>query len=211
MMYPSPALIVRAAVLALPLALLWPDLRHVVESRMSWHMLGEFPALFASGWAFHRLGSRHAAMRRHLQAIARLDWRGWTGATMTSIVTFGWMVPALLDAALLSPEVAAAKLASWWLAGCLMAGSWRRMDPELVLFAGGNVAWMMATAGMLYLDAPARLCVNYLQDDQRHTGVGLLFVAIALASLVVRVSLRTESAREPRPRQRSGAQGAPDA
>ena len=37
-------------ILLAPLALCWPMLRHLVESRMSLHMLLEFPILLASGW-----------------------------------------------------------------------------------------------------------------------------------------------------------------
>ena len=56
----------------------------------------------------------------------------------------------------------------------------------MLLFFIGNIAWMTATAGMLYLETPQRLCVNYLQDDQRHTGIGLVLLAIALGALAIR-------------------------
>ena len=57
----SRASLVRTAkvVLALlPLLLLWPALRHAVESRMLLHMLLEWPLLFAAGWAAHGLLAR---------------------------------------------------------------------------------------------------------------------------------------------------------
>jgi len=56
--------------------------------------------------------------------------------------------------------VAAAKLASWWLAGSWLADSWRRLDAEVLLLHIGNIGWMTATAGMLYQGAPPRLCVT---------------------------------------------------
>lgn len=168
---------------ALPLLLLWPALRSIIESRMSLHMLLEFPALFAAGWAARRLFIRE-------RAFALLDWHGWTSATFVSGVAAVWMLPSALDASLMSGPVAAAKLASWWLAGVCLADGWRRMDAEVLLFFAGNLAWMFATAGMLYLDTPARLCVNYLQDDQRHTGVGLVLLALVLGALALRQALR---------------------
>ncbi|MEO8280944.1 MAG: hypothetical protein ABI564_14695 [Ideonella sp.] len=181
-----------ASLAALPLLLLWPALRQTVEGRMSLHMLLEFPLLFAAGWAVQRLGPR-------LAWVEWLDWRGWTGATLTSLVAAGWMLPSLLDLSLMWPGVAAAKYASWWLAGWLLADGWRRLDPELLLFLLGNIAWMAATAGMLYLDTPQQLCVNYLQDDQRHTGIGLVLLAVGLGALAIRRAMTTpvQSVRQP--------------
>lgn len=175
-----------AAAALLPLLLLWPALRGFVESRMSLHMLLEWPLLFAAGWSASRLGERHRGTLRLLRAAALLDWRGWTGATLVSGVAAVWMLPSALDATLLSGGVAVAKTASWWVAGFVFAGSCRRMDPELLLFFVGNLAWMTASAGLLYLDAPARLCVNYLQDDQRHAGIGLVLLALGLGGLALR-------------------------
>jgi len=176
---------VRWFTVLMPLALLWPALRHAVESRMAMHMLIEFPALLASGWCLQReLVVRHA-LRRVRHAFALLDWRGWTGVTLASLVAVAWMLPSALDASLLSAQAASAKYASWWAAGFVLAGSWRRADAEVLLFFAGNLAWMLAAAGMLYLDAPARLCVSYLVDDQRATGIGLIAFALLLGALVL--------------------------
>ncbi|MEP7282732.1 MAG: hypothetical protein ABI696_12200 [Rubrivivax sp.] len=175
-----------ALLAALPLLLLWPALRHTVEGRMSLHMLLEFPLLFAAGWSVQRLGPRIAL-------VQWLDWRGWTGATVTTLVVASWMLPSLLDLSLMSPAVATAKVVSWWLAGWLLADSWRRLDPEVLLFLVGNIAWMTATAGLLYLDTPQQLCVNYLQDDQRHAGIGLVLLAVGLGAMAIRQAMTTGS------------------
>lgn len=171
---------IRIALAVLPSALLWPALLHVVESRMSLHMLVEFPALFLAGWSTRALCLRHARAQRLERALLQLDWRGWTGATLVSCVALTWMLPSALDATLLYADVAAAKYASWWFAGWMLAGSWRRIDAEVLLFFIGNLGWMSATAGLLYIEAPQRLCVNYLQDDQQHAGIGLVLFACAL-------------------------------
>lgn len=188
----------------LPLVLLWPALRHGIESRMSLHMLLEFPMLFAAGWSASVWCLRRPRARRWLRAQRLLDWRGWTSATLASTVALVWMLPSALDAALLMPAVAAAKMALWWLAGWCLADAWRRMDAEVLLFFVGNTAWMMATAGLLYIDTPTRLCVNYLQDDQRHAGIGLVLLACALGVLAIRHVMRRA------PRQDPGASGAAD-
>ena len=120
---------------------------------------------------------------------------GWCGATRARIVTVAWMLPTLLDLALLDPMVAAAKYASWWIVGWMLAGSLRRMDPELQLLLVGNIAWMMASAGMLYIDAPARLCVNDLQDGQRQTGIALVLLALVLGALALRQLVQPGAAR----------------
>lgn len=170
---------------ALPALLLVAPLRQWIESRMLLHMLLEFPLLLLAGWCAARWWLGHPRARPMLRITRMLDWHGWTTLTLVSSVALVWMLPSALDAALLWPALNLGKLASWWLAGWLLAGAWRRIDPELVLFFLGNLAWMTATAGLLYLDAPARLCVNYLQDDQRHAGIGLVLLAVLLGVLAI--------------------------
>lgn len=187
----------------LPLILLWPMARHRIESEMLLHMLLEFPALFAAGWAA-RVSLLPAATRRlprSCKAMAVLDWGGLTSASLVTCVMMFWMIPAALDATLLVPWVAAAKYASWWLAGVMLAGSWRRMAPELLLFFVGNLSWTSATAGMLYMDTTSRLCANYLTDDQSNTGTGLVLLALVLGALALRQMMRLGGAAPAEPHQ----------
>jgi len=128
--------------------------------------------------------------------LAVFDWHGWTGATLASCVAAFWMLPLALDATLMSDAVAIAKYTSWWLTGFTLARSWYRMAPEVVLFFVGNVSWMAASAGMLYLQTPARLCVNYLIDDQQRTGLGLIGLALLLGGLALRKALQVRPERE---------------
>ncbi len=127
--------------------------------------------------------SRQPVRAPMVRVLAFIDWQGWTGATFVLGMAMVWMIPSTLDAALLSAPIAAIKLASWWLAGAVLAGSWRRWSPELLLFTAGNLRWMMATAGALYIDAPLRLCASYLQGEQRHTGIALIAAALAIGVL----------------------------
>lgn len=167
---------------ALPLALLWPPLLHAVESRMVTHMLVEWPLLLLAGMSLRWLLHRTARLRQLDAALALIDWRGWTSATLLLCVSVYWMIPSSLDAALLAPWLNVTKIASWWFAGLLLGDGLRRMEPEVLLFMVGNIAWMTATAGLLYIEAPERLCVNYLIGEQRIAGGGL--VALSVAALL---------------------------
>lgn len=176
-----PARAVLAGTVAVaPLALLWPLARHGIESRMALHMLLELPLLAASGWALNRRLAKHQMVRSLGRYTALADWRGWFGGLTTLLVAMCWMLPTLLDLAVVEPTAAAAKYLSWWLTGWLLSSSVSRMDPEVVLFTTGNLSWMTGTAGLLYIDSEQRLCVNYMTEDQRFTGIGLVVFSALL-------------------------------
>ena len=181
----------------LPLILLWPTVRHRIESEMLLHMLVEFPMLFAAGWAARDLLLAAATRQfpRSSRAMAVLDWGGLTSASLVTCIMMFWMIPAALDATLLVTSMAAAKYVSWWLAGLMLAGSWCRMAPELLLFFVGNLSWTSATAGMLYMDTTSRLCANYLTNDQSNTGTGLVLLALVLGVLALRQMMRLGAAQ----------------
>lgn len=173
-----------AVLVCMPLPFIVPSIRHVIESRMALHMLLEFPMLFVSGYAFLRglEQSRHGLM---LWRTLALDHLGIVGLTFASCVFAFWMIPAALDFALIEPTVAAAKYLSWWTAGLSTANAIGRSTVEIRIFYFGNAAWMSATAGLLYLDATNRLCVNYLLGDQTVAGQGLILLACILIALTI--------------------------
>lgn len=150
----------------------------IIESRMSLHMLLEFPLLFALGWWLGRWMPQ--------RTLALLDAQGLLGATVASCVFAFWMIPAALDLALLSPVFAAGKYLSWIAAGVLLSWGRQRLSPVVAAFFLGNAAWMLATAGLLYREAETQLCVNYLIDDQLIAGAGLLGWALVLFALAAR-------------------------
>ncbi|MET0656835.1 MAG: hypothetical protein ABW110_01610 [Steroidobacteraceae bacterium] len=164
---------------AAPLLLLIDDFRYFIESRMLFHMLVEFPLLFASGAV---IGARSSQAARVFEAV---DYRGFTGVTLMLCVSTYWMIPSSLDSALLYPMTAFWKYVSWWAAGCLLAMSWRRLDDVLLMFLFGNLCWMLASAGLLYESSSSRLCVNYLFGDQQTTGRALVALAIAMGALLM--------------------------
>ena len=60
------------------------------------------------------------------------------------------------------------------------------------------MAWMTATIGLLLLDAPTRLCVNYGASDQRVAGYGLLVVTVlVVVKALLRASVALPSVGEP--------------
>ena len=152
-----------------PLLLLHEPLRHAIESRMLLHMLVEFPLLTVSGWALIKVWR---------PAANSFDEQGLLCITALLCVSAFWMIPLALDMSLLSAPVQCAKLASWWLCGALLARSGSHLSPEACVFLFGNLAWMWATAGLLYQDEEQRLCVNYLIDDQLWTGRALVGLAV---------------------------------
>jgi hypothetical protein len=166
---------IRVVVALLPLALFIGPVRAFLERDMALHMLVEFPLLVAGGAAASRWIP--AAIAR---AVGQCDWKGIATLLAFTLVSAFWMIPAALDAALLVPEVGAAKYASWWLVGLALPSALRAAPPALVLFFAGNVVWMSATAGLLYADAPQRLCLSYMEASQRHAGAGLLAYAVAM-------------------------------
>ncbi len=160
-----------------PIFLLFTPVRQLLESRMSLHMLVEFPLLLAAGWAC----GRQLPCKLH----SRVDAQGLLGATVASCVLAFWMIPAALDLALLSPAVATSKYISWLAAGLLLAWSRDRLEAVVACFFLGNAAWMTATAGLLYEDAEEQLCVNYLINDQLAAGHGLMAAALVIGALAL--------------------------
>lgn len=175
-------------------ALLAAPLRTALEARMPLHMLVEFPWLLATGVALER--AIPDAWRRRVP----LDAEGLASAVVVASVLTYWMIPSRLDASLVEPGVAASKYLAWIAAGVALSrglAAWRR---EVAVFVLGNTAWMTATAGLLYQQWPARLCVNYTQDDQAVAGQGLVALAAAMAAWALWRCVRPASrARTPTP------------
>ena len=181
-----------------PAALAWPALRQAVESRMALQMLLQFPLLLASGWAVSTMLGGRLPTPLLARSFDCIDAGGLLGATLVSCVSAFWMLPAALDASLLSEPMRMVKVTSWWLAGAAWGRSAPRLAGEAAAFFGGNLAWMLATAGLLYQTSESRLCVGYLLDDQVAAGQGLIVAALIVGAATVHRLLRgagTEHAR----------------
>ena len=170
-------LLVALFVLA-PSAFLVDSIRNLIESRMVTHMLLQFPVLVASGWMFALAVSTWSFW---LDKMDTIDAHGLLAMSFASCALAFWMIPTALDLALLSESVRWAKYISLWLTGLLLGRAWQKVSTEVELFFLGMVIWMMATVGMIYQSMVQRLCVSYLLDEQRWTGIGLVAVAVLLS------------------------------
>lgn len=165
----------RRLLIASPLIWLISPLRQAVEASMFTHMVLQLPLLvFAGVFAGRRMSGPMTAR------IAAFDALGLSSALMVIVTSFAWMIPSALDLALLSPAVNLLKFVSLWASGFLLGTALRRLTLGIETFLLGNVGWMLATAGLLYMDATTRLCVNYLFDEQRAAGIGLMAMAVLL-------------------------------
>lgn len=192
-------------VAALPSLLVVQPLRDFLEAQMAFHMLVEIPLLLLAGWT---LGAHI-----HCFAVARWTWGSWNGHGLASLSAAScilaiWMIPAAIDLSLRDVEFRLAKYASIYVAGALSASGRTRASPEVLLFFGGNLSWMMATLGLYMMDSPIALCVSYLVADQFVTGAGLVLVSIAFSAALLRMLTRARAAaNDPtcRPAERQSA------
>jgi hypothetical protein len=193
--FPRLPLLKAAALLsaALALALSLPPLRALIEQSMVWHMLVQMPLLVAAGacaaaaWP-RALGGRWARFNRY----------GLTGFMLAQCITAYWMVPALVDRAVVLPSADAGKLATLWLAGVALRQGWVQAPLAVQLFFLGYGLPMMAWLGFYFLSTDLRLCNAYSMESQLRTGQGLLLLS-ALLGLAWAASLWRQLAPAARP------------
>lgn len=155
--------------------------RQYLEQTMTRHMLVQIPLLIGGGVFLGRalLQSGQNADR----PFAAWNENGLPGLSAFLLVTAYWMVPKALDDAIASASMEQAKLFSLVVAGIVLPVSLARANIIIQLFFLGNFAAMSAFVGLIYQDAPSRLCNAYLQDDQQSAGVGLVVIAVVLPLL----------------------------
>ena len=190
--------------------------RHPLERSMAVHMLVQLPLLLlagamasvaVSGFAGGRttpaagafrdtLGKLHRALRHQL---GQYDEHGVVGLFAVILTTAYWMIPKALDDALVSRATELGKFGSLLLIGFLLPGILGRANRIIQIFFLGNFSSMMAIVGMLYQDAPARLCNFYLLDDQGVAGQGLVAFAVAIPLFWCVREFRLELGRQARP------------
>ena len=164
-----------AAALLLALLLL-PASRYALEASMWRQMLVQFPLLLLAGAGL--VGALPARVRA---GVARWNAHGISGLVAAALVLALLMVPRVLDLALVSPLVEAAKCSALLLAGAALRLSWRAAGWLVQGFFLGNVLPMTAVVGQLYIDSPVRVCNAYLLDDQTRLGQWLVGLAAVVA------------------------------
>ena len=178
-----------AAGAALWVFLAVPAVRHLLESSMVGHMLGELPALAVAGWL--AAGFVPGRARR---ALAAFDPHGVAAVLTAAFTITTWSLPRQLDAAITSPASGLTRLLLFPpLAGAALALGWERMTGLGRAFVAANALSMAGAMGWLYVAAPVRLCTSYRFDQQQVVGVsllaatGLLCAGLVAAAFVGRV------------------------
>lgn len=150
--------------------------RSALESAMSTHMLIQFPALMLGGAL---LSAAVPAALRH--RLAPWNGLGISGLVAVALSLAVLMIPRVLDLALISPVIEAAKIATLVLSGAVLRHSWRMGGLLIQAFFLGNALPMMGVVGWLYSNASQRLCNAYLLDDQQNLGHGLVWLSVVIA------------------------------
>lgn len=153
--------------------------RHVLEARLLTHMLVQMPLLIAGGALLTCL--RPLAHSRQGPDLFRF-WNHCDSHGMASMLTVlfccaYWMVPNAIEHAVANPFAESIKFISLTCAGALLPGALSKSGMVFRILFTGNLTWMLVVAGLIYLQAPQRLCNSYLLDDQARTGIGLLITA----------------------------------
>lgn len=143
-------------------------------SRMMLHMFVQLPMLVTGG-VLLALPRKAPTPPWHVPVLPAAVFV--TGIVMT------WMMPRALDGAVEQAVVNAAKVISLVLAGAVGGRAWTRASALVRTFVAGNSLWMMATVGMFYLDAPARLCTSYARSEQQQVGIALIAITVLATAL----------------------------
>lgn len=162
--------------LLLYLALVMPPVAAELEGSMVGHMLVQIPLLALVGG----LVARRAAAGRGT-VLGGFNAGGIAGVLVAAFTAAVWMLPRMLDAAVRSPWVEAAKFITVpLLIGVPLALSWPLLPPVARGFIWASVISHAAVLGWLYSVAPNRLCTRYLYDQQAALGTALFIIAAGL-------------------------------
>jgi hypothetical protein len=162
------------------LALALPIAREWLEATMLRHMLVQFPLLAGIGWIIGR-----SLRVDRWRSIATYNRFGATGLLLAVFVMTLWMLPRMLDAATGDSAFALGKFVSLPAAGFALAASWPACPRIARAVVHVEVLATLLRFGWGYLEAPQRLCLNYLLDDQSRVGAWLLVASAAYALIVV--------------------------
>jgi hypothetical protein len=175
-----PARMQRLKLLALLLSLMGaglsvPPLRALIEQSMVWHMLVQMPLLVAAGACAAAAWPGATGGR-----LARFNRYGLTGFMLVQCITAYWMIPALVDRAVVLPGADAAKVLTLWLAGAALRQAWLQAPLAVQLFFLGYGLPMLAWLGFYLASTNLRLCNAYSLESQLRTGQGLVALAVVL-------------------------------
>ncbi len=151
-----------------------PHVRTGLEGSMALHMLLQIPLLAAVGVLLHAALRRRVRSARGYACWSAAMRGGAAGLLFAAFVLTWWMLPRALDAALLDARHELAKFVLVPAAGAAIAAAWPRCPALGRLVVHVEVIATLLRFGWGYLEAPDRLCVVYLLDEQRVVGTALL-------------------------------------
>lgn len=161
--------------------LLLPPVKRALEASMLAQMLVQVPLLITVGWL-----ACDGLPRPLTAATEAWNYSGITGLVLATLTAAFWMLPRSLDAAVTDPVTSVAKFVSVpLLIGLPLALSWPRMGFVMRGLVISELVAMFFRLGWLYLISPARLCNNYLLDDQQRAGKYMLLVGFGIVLWVV--------------------------
>lgn len=151
-----------------------PPLRALIEQSMVWHMLVQMPLLVLAGWCAAAAWAPAHGLR----------WNrfGLSGFMLAQCIVAYWMIPALVDRAVVLPSVDAAKLVTLWLAGLALRLGYVQAPRLVQLFFIGYGLPMMAWLGLYLSSTDLRLCNAYSLESQIRAGWGLAGLAATLGT-----------------------------
>lgn len=148
--------------------------RQPLEADPVMHVLVQLPLLAISGRLLvSALGGRNLRVTE--------PWANGLSLVAVFAILL-WMLPRLIDAALVDPMVEFAKFVSIpvFVGGSLDLG-WAKSSPYLRGFLKANAISMLGVLAFLYTHAPVRICNSYLVADQERLGFAFLITAFGLA------------------------------
>jgi hypothetical protein len=163
-----------------------PPLRPLIEQSMVWHMLVQMPLLTLAGFCTAAAWPRAMGDR-----LAHINLFGLTGFMLAQCITAYWMIPAMVDRAVVLPSADVTKVVGLWLAGVALRQSFLKAPLAVQLFFVGYGLPMLAWLGFHLASTDLRLCNAYSLESQLRAGQGLVWLAAALG-LVWAFSVREQ-------------------
>jgi hypothetical protein len=148
-----------------------------LESSMIGQMIVLIPGLFVSGML---VGS--AKSEKISRLLGGFNSNGISGALLAIFTLLFWILPRSIDASLNSIPVEIVKVVTIpLLAGLPMGVSWGKLYSVAKGLIIGNLISMLFVMSWIYLDAPVRVCNNYLELQQDNLGRMLFTIGILLS------------------------------
>ncbi len=149
-------------------------MRQYLAVSMIGQMLIQIPLLVVSGYLLGR------GIQGRCETIQdSYNHNGIPGFLIALFTSFYWILPRSIDAALNSGWMELFKFVTVpLLIGLPLALSWKKIASIFKGFVWANVVSMCFVMGWLYVNAPVRLCNNYLTNQQVALGRTLMSLAI---------------------------------